>query len=65
MDHDNCPLTFSEAFLNSIGGKGAISNINYYYYYYYYYESQSFCTNSRITVKVLKAMSVESYKAIL
>ena len=23
--------------MNIIGGKGAISNINYYYYYYYYY----------------------------
>ena len=33
MDHDNCPLTFSKALLNIIGGiKGAISNINYYYY---------------------------------
>ena len=31
MDHDNCPLTFSKALLNIIGGKGAISNINYYY----------------------------------
>ena len=29
MDHDNCPLTFSKALLNIIGGKGAISNINY------------------------------------
>ena len=27
MDHDN-----SKALLNIIGGKGAISNINYYYY---------------------------------
>ena len=34
MDHGNCPLTFSNALLNIIGGKGAISNINYYYYYY-------------------------------
>ena len=29
MDYDNCPLTFSKARLNIIGGKGAISNINY------------------------------------
>ena len=33
MDHDNCPLTFFKALLNIIGGKGAISNINYYNYY--------------------------------
>ena len=26
-----------KAFLNIIGGKGALSNINYYYYYYYYF----------------------------
>ena len=32
MDHDNCPLTFFKALLNIIGGKGAISNINYHYY---------------------------------
>ena len=25
----------SKALLNIIGGKGALSNINYYYYYYY------------------------------
>ena len=37
MDHDDCPLTFSKALLNIIGGKGAISNINHYYYFYYYY----------------------------
>ena len=34
MDHDNCPMTLFKALLNIIGGKGAISNINYYYYYY-------------------------------
>ena len=28
-------LLFFKALLNIIGGKGAISNINYYYYYYY------------------------------
>ena len=32
-DHGNCPPTFSKALLNIIGGKGAISNINYYFYY--------------------------------
>ena len=37
MDHDNCPLTLFKALLNIIGGKGAISKINYYHYYYYYY----------------------------
>ena len=31
MDHDNCSLTFFKALLNIIGGKGAISNINYCY----------------------------------
>ena len=30
---NNCPLTFFKALLNIIGGKGAISNINYYHYY--------------------------------
>ena len=30
MDHENCPNE-SKALLNIIGGKGAISNINYYY----------------------------------
>ena len=43
MDHDNCPLTFLKALLNIIGGKGAISNINYYYYYYCYYYFPSVC----------------------
>ena len=34
------PLSTDYSFkvlLNIIGGKGALSNINYYYYYYYYY----------------------------
>ena len=31
MDHDNCPMTLLKALLNIIGGKGAISNINYYH----------------------------------
>ena len=29
--------SFAYALLNIIGGKDAISNINYHYYYYYYY----------------------------
>ena len=33
---NNRPLTFFKALLNIIGGKGAISNINYYHYYCYY-----------------------------
>ena len=31
MDHKQLSVDFFEALLNMIGGKGAISNINYYY----------------------------------
>ena len=38
MSKNICPMTILyKAFLNIIGGKGSISNINYYYYCYYYY----------------------------
>ena len=39
----------SKALLNIIGGKGAISNINYYYYYYYYYILE--CYSKQILMK--------------
>ena len=32
MDHNKCPLTLYKVLLNIIGGKCAISNVNYYYY---------------------------------